>query len=69
VNAEKPEDSSPEFAKRAMRGPRPDAETADRSEPMPSPADRLTAVEQTAGALTGTYGPSYFASLREDWPA
>lgn len=31
-------------------------------------ADRRAAVEQTSGALTGTYGPDYLSRLREDWP-
>jgi hypothetical protein len=49
-----------------MLGPRPDAETAERHEP---PADRRTAAEQTAGAMTGVYGPDHLATLREDWSA
>ena len=30
---------------------------------------RREAVERTAGALTGAYGPGYLDRLRDDWPA
>jgi hypothetical protein len=30
---------------------------------------RLDAIEEHAGALTGSYGPDYLARLRQDWPA
>lgn len=30
---------------------------------------RRRAVSRTSGALTGVYGPSYMAELRQDWPA
>ncbi|WP_409436874.1 hypothetical protein [Mycobacterium sp. SMC-14] len=29
---------------------------------------RRRAVEETAGALAGVYGPDYLRDLREDWP-
>lgn len=32
-------------------------------------AERRTAIERTAGALTGTYPPGYLDELRDDWPA
>lgn len=32
-------------------------------------ADRRSAVEQTAGALSGVYQPGELDRLREDWPA
>ena len=32
-------------------------------------AARRAAVEQTAGALSGVYGPGELERLREDWPA
>ena len=35
----------------------------------PSSDVRATAVEDTAGALTGTYVPDELATLREDWPS
>ncbi|MGH9157748.1 MAG: hypothetical protein ACRD1K_18370 [Acidimicrobiales bacterium] len=31
--------------------------------------ERKEMAERTAGALTGCYGPTYRAELREDWPA
>lgn len=31
-------------------------------------AARLQAIEQSAGALTGTYGSGYLERLRDDWP-
>jgi hypothetical protein len=31
-------------------------------------ANRLAAIEATAGALTGSYELGYLAKLREDWP-
>lgn len=31
-------------------------------------ADRVKAVEETAGALSGVYEPGELARLREDWP-
>jgi hypothetical protein len=30
---------------------------------------RLTAIRQHAGVLTGSYGPDYLDTSREDWPA
>jgi len=32
-------------------------------------AERLAAIDRTAGALTGVYPPGYLRQLREDWPA
>jgi hypothetical protein len=32
-------------------------------------AERRTAIERTAGALTGSYPPGYLDELRGDWPA
>ena len=31
-------------------------------------ARRRSAIERTAGALTGVYPPDYLARLRNDWP-
>jgi len=33
-----------------------------------SASDRLAAIEETAGALTGAYGDGYLEGLRADWP-
>jgi antitoxin (DNA-binding transcriptional repressor) of toxin-antitoxin stability system len=32
-------------------------------------AERLAAIDRTAGALTGVYPPGYLERLRDDWPA
>lgn len=32
-------------------------------------ADRLKAIAETSGALTGCYGNDYLTELRQDWPA
>lgn len=32
-------------------------------------AERLAAIDRTAGALTGVYPAGYLERLREDWPA
>lgn len=31
-------------------------------------AQRLAAIDRTAGALTGVYPPGYLRELRDDWP-
>jgi hypothetical protein len=32
-------------------------------------AERLAAIDRTAGVLTGVYPPGYLKQLRDDWPA
>jgi hypothetical protein len=67
VPAERPHPGRPEAAVRHTR--RPEVRTAERPDPTATPAARRAAVEQTAGALTGVYGPCELESLRREWPA
>lgn len=61
--------SSSEPAGQPVHGRRAAADIAGHRELTPPPASRRAAVEETAGALTGTYEPGYLEALREDWPA
>jgi hypothetical protein len=56
-------------APETIRRLRPKGEIGGSRDLRPSSASRRTAVEQTAGALTGTYAPGELESLREGWPA
>lgn len=49
--------------------PVPDHGFEDESSECRGSGPRLAAIKQSAGALTGFYGPGELASLREDWPA
>lgn len=40
-----------------------------RSELEKKRSSGLPAIEQSAGALTGSYGPGYLEQLDDDWPA